>query len=83
MKFGFTNGRNTIVALAATSEHFLVIDNGDNVESLRGMTGLARVTGADVNRADPSFGLPRTALGVAEKYGNDSVADYLRSKGAR
>lgn len=50
MKHGFTDCGNTVVALAAISEYFLMIDSGDNVESLRGMAGLARITGADVNR---------------------------------
>jgi len=50
MKCGFTDGQVTIVTLAAISENFLMIDKGDYVKSLRGMTGLAGITGADVSQ---------------------------------
>ena len=50
MKCGFTDGHLIIVTLAAISKNFLMIDSGNNVEALGRMTGLARITGADVNR---------------------------------
>ena len=50
MKLGFADCGNTIVTLAATAKNFPMVDSGDNIESLRGMTGLARVTGCNVTR---------------------------------
>lgn len=50
MKFGFTDGQVTIVTLAAASKNFLMINKGDNVKTLGGVTGLARITGSDVSQ---------------------------------
>jgi len=50
MKLGFTNGQFAIVTLAAISKNFLMICKGDNVKSLRRMTGLTRITGSDVSQ---------------------------------
>ena len=50
MKFRHTDGHFIIVTLAAISKNFLMINSGDNVKSLGGMTGLAHVAGTDVNR---------------------------------
>ena len=50
MKFRFTNGDDTIVAFATISKYFLMIDKGDDVVSLRGMTGLTHFTASKVIR---------------------------------
>ena len=50
MEFGFTDGGYTIVTFAAISKYFLMIDKRDDVVSLRGMAGLAHVTGSNVIR---------------------------------
>ena len=48
MKFGFADGRYIVMALAAISKHFLVIDKGDNRKSQRCMTSFAVVGDSDV-----------------------------------
>jgi hypothetical protein len=48
MKRGFADCGHAIVTLAATSKNFLMVNGGNNAESLRGMTGLARVTACNV-----------------------------------
>lgn len=48
MKFGFTECHDTVMALAATSKHFLVIDKGVNRKSQRCMTGFAVIGGSDM-----------------------------------
>jgi len=50
MKLGFTDCSNAIVTLAAIPENFLMVGKRDNVESLGGMTCLARVTAGNVIR---------------------------------
>jgi len=50
MKFRFTDGDYTIVTFATISKYFLMIDIGDDVVSLRGMAGLAHITGSNVIR---------------------------------
>ena len=50
MKFRFTDGQYIIMAFAAISKNFLMIDKGGNGKAQRGMTGLAHITGSDVIR---------------------------------
>lgn len=50
MKFRFTDGQYIIMALAAISKNFLMIDKGGNGKAQRGMAGLAHITGSDVIR---------------------------------
>lgn len=61
MKFGFTDGQYTIMAFAAISKNFQVIDNRDNGKSLGCMTGLTQITGTEVTRR---FLRNRTELSV-------------------
>lgn len=49
MKFGLADGLHTIVASAAISKYFLVIDKGDYVKSQGCMTGFAGISGSDMN----------------------------------
>ena len=48
VELGFADGLNTVMTLAAISEYFLVISKGDNIETLRRMTGLAHITACDM-----------------------------------
>lgn len=50
MKFGFTDGQNAVMALAAITKHFLVIDIWNDVKTQRGMAGFAHAAGGDVIR---------------------------------
>jgi len=50
MKFRFTDGQLTIMAIAAISKNFLMIDKGGNGKSQGGMAGLAHITGSDMIR---------------------------------
>ena len=50
MKLRFTYSNYIIVTVAAISKYFLMIDKGDDVVSLRGMAGLAHITGSSVIR---------------------------------
>ena len=50
MKFRHTDGHDIIMTPAAISKNFLMIDEGDNGKILRGMAGLARITGSNVIR---------------------------------
>ena len=50
MEFRFTDGDDIIVTLTAIAKNFLMIDKGNNVKSLRGMAGLAHITGRNVIR---------------------------------
>jgi hypothetical protein len=50
MKLRFTDGQYTVMAFAAVSKNFLVIDKGGIGKSQGGMAGLARITGGDVIR---------------------------------
>ena len=53
MKLGFTDGQNPVMAFAAVTRHFLMIDKRNYVKSLRGMTGLAHTAGTDVIQRFP------------------------------
>lgn len=48
MKLGFADSHDTVVALAAVAEHFLVVDDRNDVKSLGRMAGLAQIAGSDV-----------------------------------
>ena len=49
MEFGFADGQYTVMAFAAICKYFSMIDKGNNGKSLWCMTGLARITGREVN----------------------------------
>jgi len=48
MKFGFANCENPVMALAAVTEHLLVVNIGGDIPCERGVTGFATVAGSDV-----------------------------------
>lgn len=50
MQVGFADGYDPVMALAAITEHFLMIDNGENGKSKSGMTGLTHITGGKMVR---------------------------------
>lgn len=50
MKFGFTDCQNTVMAFAAITKHFLVVDKRNDVKTQGSMAGLAHTTGSDVVR---------------------------------
>jgi hypothetical protein len=53
MKGGFTDCQNAVMALAAITKHFLVIDIRNYVKTQRGMAGFAHTAGGDVIRRFP------------------------------
>ena len=48
MEFGFADGGYAVVAAAAISKHFPMIDEGDNVKPQGRMTGRAGIAGGDM-----------------------------------
>lgn len=48
VKLRFANRDHTVMALAAVAKHFLVVDEGNDVKSQRGMAGFAAAGGRDV-----------------------------------
>jgi hypothetical protein len=53
MEFGFTDGLHAVMASAAATKHFLMIDKRNDVKTQRGMTGLAHTAGTDVIQRFP------------------------------
>ena len=53
MKIGFTDGQDVVMAFAAVTEYFLMVDKRNRVETQRGMTGLAHTAGGEVVRRFP------------------------------
>jgi hypothetical protein len=48
MRYRFTDDQYIIMAFAAISKNFLVINKGGNGKAQRGMTGLAHIAGSEV-----------------------------------
>lgn len=48
MKFRFTDSRCTVMAIAAITKYFEMIDKGDNIKSELRMTGLAHISASRV-----------------------------------
>ena len=48
MKIGFTEGQHTVMAFAAISKYFQVVNEGHAGESQRGMTAFAHIAGSDM-----------------------------------
>jgi hypothetical protein len=50
MKFGFTDGRYTVMTFTAITKYFQVVSKRDNGSTLGCMAGLAQITGSEMIR---------------------------------